>query len=370
MSHSIPLSQPWLSDLERSQVDAALSSGWLTQNGPDVKLMEVTLEDLLRVNLQDFFHGEDFEMTTTSNGTTALHLALLALGIGNGDEVIVPNFSYIAVINAVIYCGATPIIADINREDWNIDPRDIEKCISQKTKALIAVDNYGRLNNFHSIRNVVKDRFPIIQDAAESFPLSFTSPNGFGDLITLSFYGNKVFTSAEGGAVAGKSALIEKIRSMKNQSLGVKGTFSHVDIGYNYRITNIHAAIFNAQWNRRSEIIRERKRVFSDYKLFFEKNFNEIESNLDSNPWLATVLLPENSKGVSVVREILQIQGIETRPGFTLFSNQSFLSKYISARPTPVSVEISSRILSLPTYPQMTTDDVNVVCKSLQKALA
>jgi perosamine synthetase len=332
--------------------------------------MEETLQDLLLKNSENFFQGENFELTTTSNGTTALHLALLALGIGSGDEVIVPNFSYIAVINAVIYCGATPVIADVSKEDWNINPSDIRRCISEKTKALIAVDNYGRLNNFYNIRSVVNDKFPIIQDAAESFPLSFTSPNGFGDLITLSFYGNKVFTSAEGGAVAGKSVLIDKIRSMKNQSLGTKGTFSHIDVGYNYRITNIHAAIFNAQWSRRLEIMNERKRVFSDYKLFFEKYFENIQSNLDSNPWLATVLLPNHSKQVPVVREVLHAQGIETRPGFTLFSDQNFLSKYITARPTPISMDISSRTLSLPTYPQMSNSDVNRVCEALLKALA
>ena len=369
MTSSIALSQPWLTDVERLRVDSALNSGWLTQNGPDVKQMENDLQNLLNANPDISTFAEDFELTTTSNGTTALHLALLAVGVGPGDEVIIPNYSYIAVINAVIYCGATPIIADVSSLDWNIDPTDIARCISDQTKALIAVDNYGRLNDFHRLRSVVDGKFVIIQDAAESFPRAFTSGNGYGDLITLSFYGNKVFTSAEGGAVAGSFEIIQKIRSLKNQSLGRKGTFSHIDVGYNYRITNIHAAIFNAQWSRRDEIMRERERVFSMYAEILENKWDKFDSNLQSNPWLATLQLPNKSKSIDQVREHLESKGIETRPGFTLFTEQPFLRKYISPRTTPISAVLSSRTLSLPTYPQLSNEEIVRVCDALMAAM-
>ena len=369
MSTSIPLSQPWLTDAERIRVDSALRSGWLTQNGPDVKQMETDLQNLLNGNSDLLAFEKNYELTTTSNGTTALHLALLALGVGTGDEVIIPNYSYIAVVNAVIYCGATPIIADVSRLDWNIDPEDVANCISNRTKALIAVDNYGRLNDFRKLRSVVAGKFAIIQDAAESFPESFTVGKGYGDLITVSFYGNKVFTSAEGGAVAGPPEMIQKIRSLKNQSLGVKGTFSHVDIGYNYRITNIHAAIFNAQWNRRDEIMRERRRVFSIYSEILGNEWGNLESNLLGNPWLATLLVPENNKSIEQIREFLDDRGIETRPGFTLFTEQPFLQSYISLRPTPTSAKLSNRTLSLPTFPQLSDKEIARICRTLVAAL-
>ena len=369
MIPSIPLSQPWLTDIERGRVDSALRSGWLTQNGPDVKQMESGLLDFLNASQDVGGPVESFELTTTSNGTTALHLALLALGIGPGDEVIIPNYSYIAVINAVIYCGATPIIADVSRLDWNLDPEDVSRCITERTKALIAVDNYGRPNDFHKLKSVVGGRFTIIQDAAESFPDAFTASRGYGDLITLSFYGNKVFTSAEGGAVAGRPQIIQKIKSLKNQSLGAIGTFSHIDVGYNYRITNLHAAVFNAQWARRDEIMGERRRVFSVYAEILENEWGSLESNFLCNPWLATLLIPGKNKSIPQIREYLGAKGIETRPGFTLFTEQPFLRSYISLRPTPVSVDLSSRTLSLPTYPQLTNREIKQICEALVASL-
>lgn len=369
MTASIPLSKPWLTDVERLRVDSAIHSGWLTQNGPDVKQMETDLQNLLNANPDFSELEENYELTTTSNGTTALHLALLALEVGPGDEVIIPNYSYIAVINAVIYCGATPIIADVSRLDWNIDPEDVSRCISDRTKALIAVDNYGRLNDFHKLKSVVAGKFSIIQDAAESFPEAFTTGRGNGDLITLSFYGNKVFTSAEGGAVAGKPKAIQKIRSLKNQALSAKGSFSHVDVGYNYRITNIHAAIFNAQWGRRDEIMRERRRVFSIYAEILGNEWGNLDSNFLCNPWLATLLVPGKNKSIPQIREYLDAKGIETRPGFTLFTEQPFLRSYISVRPTPTSLDLSSRTLSLPTFPQLSNKEITRICETLVAAL-
>lgn len=196
MATSIPLSMPWLSSNEKSRVAEAIDSGWLTQNGPEVALMESNLHKFIVES--DAERNTEYEVTTTSNGTNALHLALLALNISPGDEVIVPNFAYIAVINAVVYCGATPVVADVSSDNWNIDPVDLQRCISANTKALIVVDNYGKLNNFRELREIVNNRFPIIQDAAESFPDSCLPGNSLGDLLTFSFYGNKVFTSAEG----------------------------------------------------------------------------------------------------------------------------------------------------------------------------
>jgi perosamine synthetase len=240
VTYEFPLSQPWLTSDETRRVAKAIESGWLTQAGSEVKEMEAQLSNLTS--------SSNLIATSTSNGTTALHLALIAAGVRAGDEVIVPNFAYIAVVNSVLYCGATPVLIDVDLETWNIDINQIRTAITEKTKAIIVVDNYGRFADLKNIRSELPESISIICDSAESFPENFDKDlYSYANFLTTSFYGNKIFTSAEGGAVFGSEQSIKLIAKLKNHSASTEKKFYHDSLGYNYRITNIHAAIFSGQ---------------------------------------------------------------------------------------------------------------------------
>lgn len=369
MSSQIPLSQPFLSKMESELVQEAINSGWLTQAGKYVEIMETEIANAVLGGKRGF------KATSTSNGTTALHLVLMSLGIGPGDEVIVPDFSYIAPVNAVLMCGATPVVVDVDSINWCIDPEKVKAAVNMKTKAIIAVDNYGAIANIERIKQQLPPDVVVIEDAAESFPSYMIERNGRfnGDFVTTSFYANKIVTSAEGGAITGPSEYIEKINSLKNQSVRDKGTFEHIDIGYNYRLSNVHAALFVAQWKRLPEILEQRDRVFNQYFKCFEKEGIQFASNQKDNrvnPWLMTIQLINLQIPVDAVREKLHISGIETRPGFKPASQHSYLEGRIRVDGTIVnSIKLFKEVISLPTYPELTDESIKFIVKSLADAL-
>ena len=217
MSYKIPLSKPWLTDLESNNVKKSIDSGWLTQNGSEIKIMEDYLQEYLILDAD----LSERDVTSCSNGTTALHLALLGIGIKAGDEVIVPNFCYVAVYNAVLYCNATPVLVDVDLDTWNISISKILDAVTDKTKAIITVDNYGRIVDYITLKAVLPSNITLIQDASESFPgiNNVINDCGQGDISTFSFYANKVITSGEGGAILGPTDIIDRIRIMKNQGV-------------------------------------------------------------------------------------------------------------------------------------------------------
>jgi perosamine synthetase len=268
-------------------------------------------------------------------------------------------------------CKATPVVVDVNLNDWCIDPELVVNAVSDRTKAIIAIDNYGVFANISEIRAKVSKDVLIIQDAAETFPSNFYSGENWfqGDLVTTSFYANKVITSAEGGAICGPSDLIRKITSLKNQSLKSKGIFEHVDIGYNYRISNLHAALFAAQWERISEILERRNLVFKTYfEYLVEFGVDFVSSQFPNyvNPWLMTIRLPGQSDKMTSLRVKLQDIGIETRPGFKTLSNHEYLDEFIKIKSDlEVSNTISKEIISLPTYPELGEKSISFICKSL-----
>jgi perosamine synthetase len=364
MTDFISLSEPWLTNVESQHLLDAIETGWLTQSGNAVRVMEKTL-----LNCGSKSRSID-RVTTCSNGTTALHLALLALGVSAGDEVIVPNFSYVAVANSVIYCGATPVVVDVDLNDWCMDTESLRTALSLKTKAVIAVDNYGFKSDTKSIREIVGSEIGIVRDAAEAFP----DRNGkiiFGDedLVTTSFYANKILTAGEGGAVWGSRELIDRICILKNQAVEAPGKFTHVSVGYNYRLSNLHAAVFNGQWSRVEEIIKERVRVFEFYSQAFSSKKSVINHNGDASPWLFTMRL-NSGLSVSKIQDELRIQGIETRPGFSPFSEQSFLTDIIRVSGSQQnSIQLQESLISLPTNPKMDSKHLERIVKEVSKLL-
>lgn len=364
MSFSIPLSKPWISESEYAAVEASLRSGWITQAGKYVGLVENHLTSFLS-NPQ----APGFAFTTCSNGTTALHLALLAAGVKEGDEVVIPNFCYIAVANSVIYVGAKPVLVDVDLNSWCININQVNDAITPKTKAIIAVDNYGFPASVKELKKLIPESVVIIQDAAESFPGSQKSKNSwFGDLVTFSFYANKVITSGEGGGIWASSETIKKINSLKSQANEISGTFRHTGLGYNYRITNMQAALLDAQIKRLDEILEKRSTIFAWYEDKLVKP-NGLKSNADANPWLFTVELPLDSD-TEYIRKQLAVKGVETRPGFTPLSEHPHIHSLANIQSDlGVSSRLSRYLISLPTFPEMTEKYVDFISANLEKEL-
>ena len=217
--------------------------------------------------------GADF-CSTTSNGTTALHLSLLALGIKKGDEVITTNFTYVASTNAILMVGAKPIFCDINKSDLNINPELIEKKISSKTKAILVTNVFGYLADFNILQQICyKNNIYLIEDAAESFGALFLGKKSgtLADISTFSFFGNKTITTGEGGMViCKKEEHFKKINQLKNQGNSLTKTYFHDLLGYNYRMTNIQAAIGCAQIQKIDEILDLKKEYSNIIKIIFQ----------------------------------------------------------------------------------------------------
>lgn len=343
----IPLAQPALSDLERDYCNRAIDSGQISGFGDFVDEMELSLAQYI---------GRAF-CASVSNGTTALHLALLALNIGPEDEIIIPNFGYVAFANAVHYVGATPVLVDIEPVGWGIDPLEMEKSITKKTKAIILVHNYGLQGEISSILKICKEKqITIIEDAAEALGGSFEGkPFGsFGDISTFSFYGNKILTSGEGGAVlTDDPKLFQRIKLLRGQGMDPDNRYWFSEVGYNYRLSNIQASIFCAQFKQIDIFLKKRREIFSRYHdivsevgddVFFGKN--------DFAPWLFTFLL-DSKINRDDFTNFLEEGGVETRPTFVELNRLPAFAM-LPIQKKNVSVDIARRGISLPTFVDLT----------------
>jgi perosamine synthetase len=362
----IPLSEPYIGFSEAFSAWKAVRTGWLTQNGEQVKLMESNIAKSF--NLRE----STLEISTISNGTTALHLALLSLEIGPGDLVGVPDFCYVAVANAVLYCKATPVLLDVDIETANISLINIPQERLNSLKAIVIVDNYGIKNEILEMRKLIGSRIPIVYDVAESFPECDIDDDVVNnvDVITGSFYANKVFTSGEGGFIGSNSTRMIKIRKLKNQGQSNVGEFKHDVLGFNYRITNIQAAIFNAQWNKHKRILSKRRKVFKLYGKLLNRHPDIDFINCDANPWLVAVRILRSGEEVETLRKKLGMAGIETRPGFQSFHKVKYIADYSVVDSKLVnSVLLSKQIICLPTFPNLRKKQIEYICETLIESL-
>ena len=256
----IPIYQPDLSGNERAYVIDCVDSSWISSIGPYVE----RFEDALR-GITGTPHA-----ICVSNGTVALHLALHCLGIGPGDEVIAPTFTFIASVNAIAHTGATPVFAESRASDWLIDAEKIEPLISQRTKAILPVHLYGAICDMPAIMAIArKHGLRVVEDCAESLGARLAGKHAgtFGDVGTFSFFGNKTVTTGEGGAViAMNEQLAGALRMAKGQGQSLTRRYWHEMLGFNYRMTNIQAAIGVAQCERLPEILSRKHAVAKRYR--------------------------------------------------------------------------------------------------------
>ncbi len=365
----IPVSAPCLSGNEKRYVDACLDSTWISSIGDFIDRFEEEFAKYCGVA-----HG-----ISCSNGTVALHLALLGLGIGPGDEVLVPSLTYVATANAVRYCSAEPVFVDSDIETWNLDPNDLERKITPRTKAIIAVHLYGRPAPMREVIQIArKHNLRVIEDAAEAHGARYYGqPTGsLGDVAAFSFFGNKIITTGEGGMVMTPHAdLADHIRQLKGQGQDPTRRYWHSIVGYNYRMTNVQAAIGLAQLERIETLLAERDTIAEWYRRELRGMpgiaLQGREEHVRNACWLFSLLLEPGSrqKRDHVIALMLQA-GVETRP---FFYPVHTLPPYRASAVLPgcsSAERISANGLSLPTWVGITQDHVRRVCEALGDALA
>lgn len=307
------------------------------------------------------------------NGTVALHLSLLAMMVQPGDEVIVPAFTYIATANAVTYCGAKPVFVDIEPDTWCMDPDKVLQAIRPGiTRAILPVHMYGvpadmdRLRNIANLHNV-----GLIEDAAEAHGAMHRGRpvGGLGNLGVFSFYGNKIITCGEGGMVTtNDDTYAERIRLFRGQGMSTTRRYYHPVIGYNYRMTNIQAAIGLGQletlsWHqeRRHEVVHEYKHWFRGINIDFQSSrFGTAQAN-----WMFTILVPRGVNRDKVMRE-MESAGVETRPTFVPMTH---MPMYDQDQQFPVTEDIAARGINLPTSSALTQEQIRTVCVAATLAM-
>lgn len=360
----IPVAAPTLAGNEKAYVMDCLESTWISSSGKYIELFENGFAELCGVK----------HAVSCSNGTTALHLALIALGVGPGDEVIVPTLTFIATANAVTYCGGQPVFVDSDPEIWNIDPAKIEAKITPKTKGIIAVHLAGHPAEIDSIVAIARrHNLFVLEDAAQAHGAEYRGARtgSLGDMATFSFFGNKIITTGEGGmVVTNDDAKAEKMRLLKSHGMDPSRRYWHPVIGYNYRMTNIAAAIGLAQLEKIDLQLERRREVVSWYREYLkgvEGIIWQAEKDWARHVWwMFTVVLGENIKMTrdDVINHFRE-RNIETRPVVYPLHTLPPYIKSSGAESHPVAERIASRGINLPTWAGLTREDVREVCDTL-----
>lgn len=359
MSIKIPVYQPSLMGNEKKYVNDCLDSNWISSKGKYVQEFEKKFAEYNQVKYA----------TTVSNGTVALHLAMVALGIGQDDEVIVPTLTYIASVNAIAYTGATPVFVDSDKDTWQINPEDVRRKITPKTKAIMVVHLYGHPCDMDAIMAIANEHnLFVIEDCAEAFGSKYKDQyvGTFGHISTFSFFGNKTITTGEGGmVVTNDQTLYQRCVHFKGQGLAEHRQYWHDVIGYNYRMTNICAAIGLAQLEQADDFIAKKRQIAEWYKDGLKDLplvVHQESAGCLHTYWMVNIVLDDDRQRDSL-REHLANAGIETRPMFYPVHTMPMYSQKFQRH--PVAEDLGWRGINIPSWPGLSEGDVRFVCKNL-----
>jgi perosamine synthetase len=365
----IRVAQPEFSGNEAAYVLDCIETEWVTAGGKYVKSFESAFAEWIGVR----------HAIACSSGTSALHLALLAFGAGPGDEVLVPTLTYVATANAVRYCNATPVFCESEADTMNIDPDDIEDRITAKTVGIVPVHMYGHSVDMKRIREIAgRHGLWVAEDAAQAHGATYNgiSCGSLGDIGTFSFFGNKIMTTGEGGmVVTDDDDYANAIRLYAGQGVDANRRYWFSVVGYNYRMTNVQAALGVAQLERIDDLLVARQRVAQWYAAQLKPMRDVLTlpvqwSYAHHAYWMYTVVLNE---GVALSRDDLILKlaedGIETRP---VFHPVHTLPPYEGGRQGqyPIAERLGRRGISLPTHSRLSEEDVVYVCERLQHHMA
>ena len=367
----IPVSKPFISKKNIVAINRVLKNGWISSNGPELKKFESEFSKLINRKYS----------TTVSNGTAALEIAIKALGIKKNDEVLIPNFTIISNALAVLRQGAKPVLLDCNLTNWNININDIEKKITKKTKAIIITHIYSFPNDMDKILQICKKhKILLIEDAAEVLGLSYKDRKcgSFGDISTFSFYANKQITTGEGGMIStDNKKLHAKCNSLKNLCFGKINRFNHEDIGWNYRLTNMQAALGLSQLQDIKKIVKKKMEIGNHYYqgLSLNKNIqilpptNTYAKNIY---WVVGILIKNRKMKASTLAKKLLAKGIGTRAFFWPMHEQIIFKKMKLFNNTkfPNSSYLARYGLYLPSYFQLKKKNIEKIINTVNKILA
>lgn len=356
-----PVYKPYLCGNEKKYINQCLDSGWISSQGEYIEKFEEAFANYL---------GVEYALSC-SNGTTALHLALLALGVTVGDEVILPSLTYVATANSVSYVGATPVFVDSESRYFQIDSEKIEEKITSKTKAIIVVHLYGHSVEIEKIAHIAeKHGLYLIEDCAEAIGTKFNDQyvGTFGDISTYSFFGNKTITTGEGGmVVTNDKNLSGRIFKLKGQGVSQTTKYFHDVIGYNYRMTNICCAIGLAQLENIEDILNKKIKIANLYKEFLKGTeeifFHEEQENTLHTYWLVSVLVKDPSKRDGLMTYLLE-NGVDSRPFFIPMHQLPIHKRELIL---PIAEALSLQGINLPSYPELTVSDVFYITSKIKE---
>ena len=365
------LSPPHMGGRERELVKEAFDANWIAPVGPHISNFEQELSKL----------SQNFNIAALSSGTAAIHLALILAGVQKNDNVICSSFTFSASVNPIKYLGANPIFIDSDKESWNMCPELLTKAIkdgiknNKKPKAIILVHLYGMPAKLDEIIGVANSfEIPIIEDAAEALGSKYKNQQlgTFTDFGIYSFNGNKIITTSGGGALVCKNKkLIEKAKFLATQARDVAVHYEHSEVGYNYRMSNVCAAIGVGQLEVLTERVTRKREIFNFYKnelsMIKEITFLEELEPSFSNYWLTTILLDKNS---TIDREQLRLHlekdNIESRPLWKPMHLQPVF-KDCKSYVNGISEDLFNRGLCLPSGTAMTTEDLKRIVKKVKE---
>ena len=364
---SIPILSPSLNGNELNYLNDCITSNWISSKGKYVSKFE---------NIFEVLHPNYYALAV-SNGTTALHLALVALGIKEGDEVIIPDSTFAATINAVLYCNATPVICEINNKTWCIDENEIKSLITSKTKAIIPVHLYGLPANMKEIMKIANNsNLFVLEDCAEAIGSKIDDKRvgTFGDCSTFSFYGNKTITTGEGGMVLFKNKKhFELGKLLRDHGMSNNKRYWHELVGFNYRMTNLQAAVGVAQMERFEEIINKKREIFNFYNinLLNLKGISKMpfhSNNLYNSSWLYTLILDSSINRDKLIHKLNQL-GIELRPSFCSLSEMPPYRNFRKSLNLKNSYLLSKNGVSLPSSIMLNKIQLKFIVQSFTDVL-
>ena len=370
MNRFIPVNEPLLNGNEKKYLNECIDSGWISSEGPFIKKFE---EDFAKKMGRK--HG-----IAVINGTAAIDVAVEVLGIGKGDEVIMPSFTIISCILQVIRSGATPVLVDSDPDTWNINVKHIEDKITSKTKAIMAVHIYGLPVDMNPILDICKRYgLNLIEDSAEMIGQTyFEKPCGsFGDISTFSFYPNKHITTGEGGMLlTDDDFLAEQCRDLRNLCFKPNKRFVHERLGWNLRMTNLQAAVGLAQLERLDEFVEKKRHIGSLYHSLLS-DIDGIQLPVQKTAyahniyWVFGLLIDESLGNADIMMEKLAKFGIGTRPFFYPMHQQPILQNlgFFKNQNFPISEKIYQQGFYLPSGLALTEEQIEQVVFSFKKIL-
>lgn len=368
MHSFIPLAKPVFGPTEKKFVNDCLDSGWISSIGSYVEEFAALLAK---------FVGTKYALSI-SNGTAALHLALTALGIKAGDEVIVPALTFVASANAVAYTGAKPVFVDIEPDTFNLDLKQIAAKITPKTKAIMTVDLYGHPVDFAAVRKICRRyKLLFISDSAESLGSLYKGkPTGSqADIATFSFFGNKIVTTGEGGMiVTNNKKYYDLAKFYRDQAKKITiHPYYHSAIGYNYAMTNLQAAVGIGQLAQLPQFIRQKRQIARQYTqklasipgIIIPRELSYARSNY----WMYAILIDRSKFGHTrdQLMTYLTTKNIETRPFFFPLPLLPAYKSYNQDKDFPVTVKLAAQGMNLPTFSSLKPEEIDYICQTIKQ---